>query len=116
LFVGERAWTWQGKVRSPVTTWVGAVTGAVIPQTLNPALGFEVEGVMVLTNSGSVAEARVPNNSLDHVEDANSNHPQGVNFLFGDGSVRSIQNTIAPDVWVAISTRAGGEVFAPLAD
>lgn len=116
LFVGERAWMWQGKVRSPVTTWVGAVTNAVIPQTLNPALGFEVEGVMVLTNSGTVAEARVPNNYLDHVEDANSNHPQGVNFLFGDGSVHSIQNTIAPDVWVAVTTRSGSEVFAPLPD
>src|SRR5439155_7140680 len=39
LFVGERAWIWRGKVRSPVTTWVGAITNAVIPQTLNPALG-----------------------------------------------------------------------------
>jgi len=116
LLVGERAWMWQGKVRSPVTTWVGAVTNAVIPQTLNPALGVEVEGTMVLTNSGTVAEARVPNNYLDHVEDANSNHPQGVNFLFGDGSVHSIQNTIAPDVWVAVTTRSGSEVFAPLPD
>ena len=52
-----------------------------------------VEGVLVLTNSGTVAEGRVPNNYLDHVEDANSNHSQGVNFQFGDGSVRSIQNT-----------------------
>ena len=110
LFVGERAWMWQGKVRSPVTTWVGAVTNAVIPQTLNPGLGYEVEGVMVLTNSGTIAEGRVPNNSLDHVEDANSNHTQGVNFLFGDGSVRSISNSISPVVWVGITTRSGGEV------
>jgi len=109
LFVGERAWIWRGRVRSPVTTWVGAVTNAVIPQTLNPALGFEVEGIMVLTNSGSVEEGRVPNNALDHVEDANSNHSNGVNFLFGDGSVRSIPNTISPVVWVGISTRSGGE-------
>jgi prepilin-type N-terminal cleavage/methylation domain-containing protein/prepilin-type processing-associated H-X9-DG protein len=112
LFVGERAWMWQGKVRSPMTTWTGAVTGAVIPQTLNPALGYEVEGVLVLTNSGTVAEARVPNNSLDHVEDANSNHPQGVHFLFGDGSVRSILNTISPAIWVGVSTRNGGEALS----
>jgi len=109
LFVGERAWMWQGKVRSPMTTWVGAVTKAVIPQTLNPALGYELEGVMVLTNSGTIAEGRVPNNSLDHVEDANSNHSVGVNFLFGDGSVRSIQNTISPAAWVGLTTRDGGE-------
>jgi prepilin-type N-terminal cleavage/methylation domain-containing protein/prepilin-type processing-associated H-X9-DG protein len=109
-FVGERAWVWQGKVRSPLTTWTGAVTNAVIPQTLNPPLGVEAEGVMVLTNSGTVAEARVPNNTLDHVEDANSNHSQGVNFLFGDGSVRSIHNTISPTIWVAVTTRSGNEV------
>jgi prepilin-type N-terminal cleavage/methylation domain-containing protein/prepilin-type processing-associated H-X9-DG protein len=112
LFVGERAWIWQGRVRSPVTTWVGAVTNAVIPQTLNPALGVEVEGVMVLTNSGTAAEGRVPNNALDHVEDSASNHTQGVNFLFGDGSVRSIHNTISPVVWVGLATRSGGEVVS----
>jgi prepilin-type N-terminal cleavage/methylation domain-containing protein/prepilin-type processing-associated H-X9-DG protein len=112
LFVGERAWMWLGLVRSPATTWVGSVTGAVIPQTLNPDLGVEAGHVMILTNSGTVDEGRVPNNSLDHVEDANSNHPQGVNFLFGDGSVRSIQNTVAPTVWVAITTRAGGEAVS----
>jgi prepilin-type N-terminal cleavage/methylation domain-containing protein/prepilin-type processing-associated H-X9-DG protein len=112
LFAGERAWMWQGRVRSPVTTWVGAVTGAVIPQTLNPALGFEVEGVMVLTNSGVVEEGRVPNNSLDHVEDLNSNHTGGVNCLFGDGSVRSVTNSISPVVWVGIATRSGGEAVS----
>jgi prepilin-type N-terminal cleavage/methylation domain-containing protein/prepilin-type processing-associated H-X9-DG protein len=110
VFVGERAWTWQGKVRSPMTTWTGAVTHAVIPQTLNPALGVEAEGVLVLTNSGTVAEGRVPNNNLDHVEDPNSNHSQGVNFLLGDGSVRSISNSISPAVWVGLATRCGGEI------
>ena len=113
LFVGERAWVWQGKVRSPSTSWVGAVAGAVVPQTLNPALGVEADGVMVLTNSGGVAEARVPNNALDHVEDSSSNHALGVNFVFGDGSVRGIPNTIAPAVWVGIATRAGGEDVNP---
>jgi prepilin-type N-terminal cleavage/methylation domain-containing protein/prepilin-type processing-associated H-X9-DG protein len=112
LFATERAWHWQGRVRSPATTWVGSVTNAVIPQTLNPALGIEFGHVMILTNSGTVDEGRVPNNPLDHVEDANSNHPQGVNCLFGDGSVRSIQNTISPVVWVAIATRSGGEAVS----
>jgi prepilin-type N-terminal cleavage/methylation domain-containing protein/prepilin-type processing-associated H-X9-DG protein len=112
LFAGERAWLWQGRLRSPMTTWTGAVTGAVNPQLLNPALGFEVEGILVLTNSGTVEEARVPNNPLDHIEDLNSNHISGVNCLFGDGSVRSIQNSISPVVWVAIATRSGGEAVS----
>jgi prepilin-type processing-associated H-X9-DG protein len=88
---------------------VGSVTNAVIPQTLNTALGVESGSVMILTNSGTIAEGRVPNNKLDHVEDANSNHTQGVNFLFGDGSVQSIPDTISPTVWVGITTRAGDE-------
>jgi prepilin-type N-terminal cleavage/methylation domain-containing protein/prepilin-type processing-associated H-X9-DG protein len=112
VFVGERAWRWHGKVRSPLTTWAGAVTGAVVPQTLNPALGVEGPAALVLTNSGTVAEGRVPNNDLDHVEDPNSNHPHGVNFLFGDGSVRSLRNTISPALWVAITTRDGGEAVS----
>ena len=32
--------------RSPMTTWVGAVTNSVMPQLLNPALGVEVEGTV----------------------------------------------------------------------
>jgi prepilin-type N-terminal cleavage/methylation domain-containing protein/prepilin-type processing-associated H-X9-DG protein len=103
LFVGERA-----SKRSPQTTWVGAVTGASVPPQ-NPAYDYEGPGILVLTNSGTIADGRVPNNPLDHVEDTNSMHMQGVNFLFGDGSVRIIQNTISPSVWVGITTRAGGE-------
>jgi prepilin-type N-terminal cleavage/methylation domain-containing protein/prepilin-type processing-associated H-X9-DG protein len=103
LFVGERA-----SKRSPQTTWVGAVTGASVPPQ-NPGYDFEGPGILVLTNSGTIADGRVPNNPLDHVEDTNSMHMQGVNFLFGDGSVRIIQNTISPVVWVGITTRAGDE-------
>ena len=33
----------------------------------------------------------------------------GANFLFVDGSVRQINNTISPQIWWALGTRAGGE-------
>ena len=39
-----------------------------------------------------------------------SYHPGGVNVLFGDGSVRYTKDTIALNVWRALSTRNGGEV------
>ena len=104
LFVGERA-----SKQSPQTTWVGAATNASIPQTNNPLLGLEGPGVLVLTNSGTIAEGRVPNNPLEHVEDTNSPHPGGVNWLFGDGTVRSITNSISPTTWIALTTRSGGE-------
>ncbi|MFO0807033.1 MAG: DUF1559 domain-containing protein [Gemmataceae bacterium] len=106
LFAGER-----GSQRSPQTTWVGAVTGAVVPP-LNPAYDAEGPPVLVLTNTGTAADGRVPNNALEHVEDSNSRHTIGVNFLFGDGSVRVIQNTVRPALWQAVGTRAGGEVVS----
>jgi prepilin-type processing-associated H-X9-DG protein len=45
------------------------------------------------------------------VDDFTSLHPGGVNFLFGDGSVRFVTNTINPVTWVALGSRNGGEVI-----
>lgn len=103
LMAGERCST-----KSPQTTWVGAVTNASVPP-LNPAYEEEGPGILCLTNSGSAADGRTPNNPLEHVEDSSSMHSAGVNFLFGDGSVRSILYGIDPTIWVAITTRNGGE-------
>ena len=103
LAVGERA-----NRRSPMTTWVGAVTGCPVPP-INLSYGSEGPPVLVLTNTGEAVDGRVPNNALDHVEDSTSLHIHGVNFLFADGSVRPIQNTIKPVIWAALGTRSGGE-------
>ena len=43
---------------------------------------------------------------------ARSPHPGMVNVAFADGHVASVKNTVAPPVWRAISTRAGGEVVS----
>jgi prepilin-type N-terminal cleavage/methylation domain-containing protein/prepilin-type processing-associated H-X9-DG protein len=55
---------------------------------------------------------RTPNFPAAHVEDYRSRHPGGVNFLFGDGSVRYIKDSINPAVYSALSTRDGGEVIS----
>jgi prepilin-type processing-associated H-X9-DG protein len=83
-------------------------TGASVPPLIE---GDENEGpsVLVLTNSGTIVDERVSNNPIDHVEDTISNHPQAVNCLFGDGSVRIINNDVDPALWVSAATRAGGE-------
>ena len=41
-----------------------------------------------------------------------SYHPGGVNLLFGDGSVKFMKETVALNVWRALSTRNGGEVIS----
>jgi prepilin-type processing-associated H-X9-DG protein len=104
LMVAERA-----SRRSPQTTWVGAVTNSSVPP-INPSLDAEGPPVLVLTNTGTAQDDRVPNNALDHVEDSTSEHPSGVNFLLCDGSARIITNTIDARVWEALGTRAGNEI------
>jgi prepilin-type N-terminal cleavage/methylation domain-containing protein len=42
---------------------------------------------------------------------ARSRHAQGVNLLLGDGSVRFVRDGVAPATWMALGTRAGGEVL-----
>jgi prepilin-type processing-associated H-X9-DG protein len=41
---------------------------------------------------------------------ARSRHTGGVNVLLGDGSVRFVQDGVAPDAWRALGTRSAGEV------
>ena len=96
---------------SPQTTWVGAVTGTLVPP-INPAYEEEESHILCTTNTGVAADLRTPNNPLGHVEDASSFHTGGINVLFGDGSVRFVRNTIAPATWEAIGTRTGGETVS----
>jgi prepilin-type N-terminal cleavage/methylation domain-containing protein/prepilin-type processing-associated H-X9-DG protein len=42
---------------------------------------------------------------------ARSRHPGGVNLLLGDGSVRFVRDTVDQITWMAVGTRAGGEVI-----
>lgn len=43
-------------------------------------------------------------------EEIYSFHPGGANFLFGDGSVSFISDTIDPDTFVTLFTRAAGDI------
>ena len=90
-------------------TWTGALTGSTVPPVKPSLLGPEGAPVLVLGHTGTANEGHTPNNPINHVDDFFSRHPQGVNFLFGDGSVRNINDSINPGTWVAVGTRAGGE-------
>jgi prepilin-type N-terminal cleavage/methylation domain-containing protein/prepilin-type processing-associated H-X9-DG protein len=106
LFIGERCTSMSS------TTWTGAVTNGVVPAVryADPADQLaNAEGAPALVLAHGSRD-HLPNNPLVFDADATASfHAQGVNFLFGDGSVHSISNNINGNVFEALLTRAGGE-------
>ena len=106
LFVGERCTNMSN------TTWTGAVTNAIVPAQRYPLpadqlANAEAASALVLSHG---SRDHLPNNPLVFDADATASfHIGGVNFLFGDGSVRAINNTIKGTVYEALLTRAGSE-------
>jgi prepilin-type N-terminal cleavage/methylation domain-containing protein len=101
FFIGERSTTMS------LSTWVGAIPGAQVPSVRDPA-SFSGASALVLGHCGP----HLPNDSIVTDADAmSSGHSVGVQFLFGDGSVRPVANTISVVVYDALATRAGGEVM-----
>jgi prepilin-type N-terminal cleavage/methylation domain-containing protein/prepilin-type processing-associated H-X9-DG protein len=106
LFVGERCTSMSS------TTWTGAVTNGVVPavrypDTADQLANAELAPALVLAHG---SRDHIPNNSLVFDADATASfHIAGVNFLFGDGSVHIISNSINGSVYEGLLTRAGGE-------
>ena len=95
-------------------TWVGAVPSARL--CTNPKWVVRECGpasTMVLSHTGSAGTGTiyVPNSKSSMVDDYWSFHPGGCNFLFGDGSVRFVKESVNPLIFSYLSTRAGGEVI-----
>jgi prepilin-type N-terminal cleavage/methylation domain-containing protein/prepilin-type processing-associated H-X9-DG protein len=107
LLVGERSRNVAD------ATWVGAIP--TVQLCTNPKWAVQECGpasTMVLSHTGSAGTGTiyVPNSKSSMVDDYWSFHPGGCNFLFGDGSVRFIKDTVNPNIFSYLSTRAGGEV------
>ena len=67
---------------------------------------------------GLLSSPPVPRQALTAVgfKAARSNHTGGVNVLLADGAVRFVRDGVKPEVWLALSTRAGGEVVGDPTD
>jgi prepilin-type N-terminal cleavage/methylation domain-containing protein/prepilin-type processing-associated H-X9-DG protein len=109
LFVGERC------TNMASTTWTGAVTNGVVPAQRYPnpidqLANAEAASALVLSHG---SKDHIPNNQLVFDADATASfHVSGVNFLFGDGSVHVISNSISGSLYEALLTRAGGEAVS----
>jgi prepilin-type N-terminal cleavage/methylation domain-containing protein len=88
------------------SSWVGCPTGAANPFLLSPG-NYGAETTLVMCHAGKTG----PN--TEGVFDADSTrspHRLGVPYVFGDGSVHFISNSIDIPTWMGLATRSSGEV------
>jgi prepilin-type N-terminal cleavage/methylation domain-containing protein/prepilin-type processing-associated H-X9-DG protein len=95
-------------------TWVGMIPfGLACNNPAWPVQDCEASNVLILGHTGPSPDEAwidVPNYKKSGADDFHSLHPGGCNFLFGDGSIRFVKETINPLVFSYLATRAGGEV------
>jgi prepilin-type N-terminal cleavage/methylation domain-containing protein/prepilin-type processing-associated H-X9-DG protein len=65
-----------------------------------------------LYNSSFSYCSRIGSGARSDLSNADSWHPGGVNVTLADGSVRFVKDSISIQTWMALGTRAGGEVIS----
>jgi prepilin-type N-terminal cleavage/methylation domain-containing protein/prepilin-type processing-associated H-X9-DG protein len=109
LAVGERSYNLGD------ATWVGAVTGAsMYPDSYDKKVAaphLKPSSAMILSHTGY---NKGPNAKYSEINQFFSLHRTGVNFLYADGHVVFMPETIEYSVYRAMATRAGSEVVNSL--
>lgn len=106
LLVGERGF------RLGEATWAGAVTNAVIIPDRTDGVGTgppESASSLILGHSG---DGYSPGERRSHVNQFYSEHQGGVHFVFVDGHVGFLNNSMEYRLYQAITTRSGSEVVS----
>ena len=63
-------------------------------------------------NSSFVYCSRIGSGARSDLSNPDSWHPGGVNVTLAEGSARFVENSINIQTWMALGTRAGGEVIS----
>ncbi|HEX3448923.1 MAG TPA: DUF1559 domain-containing protein, partial [Isosphaeraceae bacterium] len=80
------------------------------------AVGMTLFNTVIPPNGAPFSDCRddcpacSPDDSL--FSNVQSYHPGGANVLLADGSARFIKNSISPQTWMGIGTKASGEVIS----
>jgi prepilin-type N-terminal cleavage/methylation domain-containing protein/prepilin-type processing-associated H-X9-DG protein len=105
--LGDRAWN------QALGIWAGAINQGVIRpgrQNLWPYATGPAPALILVHNNW----INIQTDTDGGLDDFSSNHPGGANILFADGSVHFIADIIGAgirhDTFMALGTRAGGEV------
>jgi len=123
LFPGQPTWMDQSWSSGPMATTTLHSTGFFFgssfgvtaqrggwPQPFDEPMDNPLV-LAALHSSSDCTNSSTTTGMYDTISGFRSMHPGGCNFLFCDGSVRFVHETIAPATYRALSTMAGGEVI-----
>jgi prepilin-type N-terminal cleavage/methylation domain-containing protein/prepilin-type processing-associated H-X9-DG protein len=95
------------------TPWAGAIShGSAVTTRDAPVFQTVVESAPTMVMA-RVSGRRTLNDPFSEPYDFFTPHPGAGNFLFADGSVRSLSTSVNPAAFRALATRAGGETVNP---
>jgi prepilin-type N-terminal cleavage/methylation domain-containing protein/prepilin-type processing-associated H-X9-DG protein len=110
--VAEQAWGAPSMAQPSIPTYTSMFAGTAQYGLAPDPRDEPMNAPLVAPTVASDVSFGDNKDGQDWVSGFRSLHPGGCNFLFCDGSVHFVSQSIRPDVYRALSTYAGGEVIS----